>query len=263
MNTSVALITGASSGIGSDIATVLAEQKYNLILVARRESRLKSLSEILINKHGIQCHFIPCDLANTHDLDSLMDNAFSWAEKNKLVLNTLVNNAGNGYWGEFHAQPIENNQLTINLNITVPTQLCHQLIQKRLDQDSSSWILNVSSLSAILPAPRFAVYSGSKGYLRNFSEVLSYELRNSKISVTCSCPGGVLTEFMDHSGQTVKRNTGMMTSRDVAEQMVHAMFKGITLHVPGTFNKLARLTRVFPSSIRSLIVAQSMNVSVE
>ena len=72
MNTSVALITGASSGIGSDIATVLAKQKYNLILVARRESRLKSLSESLINRHGIQCHFIPCDLANTHDLDSLM-----------------------------------------------------------------------------------------------------------------------------------------------------------------------------------------------
>lgn len=263
MNNSTALITGASSGIGFDIANVLAEKRFNLILVARREDRLKSISESLVNQHHVQCHYIVCDLSEPSERGTLINDALFIADNNELVLDILVNNAGNGSWGNFSSQESEDHQRTISLNVSAPTLLCHQFINKRISKISPSWILNVSSLSAILPAPRFAVYSGTKGYLKNFSEALAHELRRTNISVTCSCPGGVLTEFMEHAGQSLKGKTGMMTSRDVAERMVDAMFRGDTIHVPGGFNKLARITSLLPSTIRSLIVEKSMNITVK
>src|SRR5690606_26929115 len=111
--------------------------------------------------------------------------------------------------------------------------------------------------------PRYAVYSATKAYVQRFSEILAYELRQSNIRVTCSCPGGVLTEFIENAGQELKGNTGMMTSAEVARLAVQAMFAGQLIHVPGLLNKFSALLRFLPLALKLRLVEKSMLVTVK
>lgn len=257
-----ALVTGASSGIGADIARELAARGYQLVLVARREERLRELAAELAERHGTRCAVITCDLSARDQLNGLMARVDQWLGQEQLTLGVLVNNAGTGVWANFPEQKRETSQRDIDINVTALTTLCHDFIDRALAHGQPAHILNIASVAAFLPTPRFAVYSGTKAYVRRLSEILAYELKGSNVRVTCSCPGGTLTEFMEHAGQELKGNTGMMASRDVARLSVDAMFAGKTLYVPGALNKLSLLARLLPARFQPGMVERSMLITV-
>lgn len=258
-----ALITGASSGIGYELALQLAERGYALLLVARREERLTALASKITAAYNTKVGVIRCDLANRDELGELMPKADVWLADQGETLTLLANNAGSGFWASFKDQDITQLQQGIDLNITALTTLSHAFVKRASDHGQPAHLLNVSSLAALLPAPRFAVYSGSKGYVVKFSEVLAYELRQSNISVTCVCPGGVLTEFIDQAGQELKGNLGMMAADTVARLSLEALFAGKLIVIPGTLNKASTLARLLPQGLRSRVIEQSMQIAVK
>lgn len=263
MNT--ALVTGASSGIGMDIARVLASEKYNLILVARRKERLEALAAELAQQEGIKACVLDCDLSDRAQLDGLLPRADEWLASENLSLTALVNNAGTGYWADFVEQDPAFFQKDIDLNITALTTLAHGFIDRAKQHGRTSHILNVGSVAGLLPTPKYAVYSSTKAYVVNFTKILGYELKRAKanISITVMCPGGVLTEFMDQSGQTLKNETGMMKSDEVARLGIAAMKRKQLIFVPGLMNKAATLLRFLPDPIRGFLVERSMEVTVK
>lgn len=262
---STALVTGASSGIGMDIARVLAGQKQHLILVARRKERLAELATELEQKEGIKVCVLDCDLSEREQLNALLPRADEWLTAHDLRLTSLVNNAGTGFWAYFEEQDPEFCQKDVDLNITALTTLTHGFITRAKQHGEHSRILNVASVAGLLPTPRYAVYSSTKAYVVNFTKILSYELKRGghNISITAMCPGGVLTEFMAQSGQTLKNETGMMKSADVARMGVTAMNQGKLIFVPGLMNKAATLLRFLPDPIRGFLVERSMEVTVK
>ncbi|MDF3031529.1 MAG: hypothetical protein K0R03_2087 [Moraxellaceae bacterium] len=257
-----ALVTGSSSGIGEDLARELAQRGYDLILVARRQERLEALAAELQVRHGIAALVLPCDLADRAQLNGLMARTEAWLGEGR-ELRVLVNNAGSGVWDWFENQSATISQRDIDLNITALTTLCHDFVARVRTLDGARHILNIASLAALLPAPRFAVYSASKSYVLRFSEILGYELRHSGIGVTCTCPGGVLTEFMQQAGQTLKGETGMMSSAEVARLAIEAMLRGEAVHVPGMLNKVSTLARFLPRALQLPVVERSMLVTVQ
>ena len=260
---STALITGASSGIGLDIARQLAARGLNLILVARRKELLDQLADELAAGHGITTTALACDLADRQSLATLFDDVDATLARHNDQLTVLVNNAGTGFWAPFADQDLAGLQRDIDLNVTALTTLSHGFINRARAHGQRSYLMNVASLAGILPTPQYATYSGTKGYVRFFTEILDYELRDSPISVTAACPGGVLTPFLDQAGQTVKKQTGIMTAPEVAKLCVDAMYAGKVVYVPGLLNKVAVYTNLLPRRLRGWLLERSMMVSVE
>lgn len=257
-----ALVTGASSGIGQDIARELAQRGHDLILVARRRERLDELAREITAATGVSCLVLPCDLADRDQLNGLMARTQDWLAAGR-HLTVLVNNAGTGVWENFDQQSAAISQRDIDLNVTALTTLCHGFVALAQEHGQPAHILNIASLAAMLPTPRFAVYSATKSYVLRLSEILAYELRDSRIRVTCACPGGVLTEFMEMAGQELKGEVGMMRPDEVARLSVDAMFEGRTVFVPGLLNKASTLARFLPAALKIRLVERSMRVTVK
>lgn len=258
----VALVTGTSSGIGQDIARNLAKRGYDLILVARREERLNELAAELKTSFNADSLVLPCDLTNRDELNGLFARTTTWLEQGR-ALTILVNNAGAGVWAYFHKQSAEVAQRDIDLNVTALTILSRQFVDVATAHNQPSYILNVASMAGILPTPRYAVYSSTKAFVMRLTELVAYELRSTNIQVSCVCPGGVLTEFMDHSGQNLKGELGMMKSDVVANKAIEAMFKGKLFFVPGLMNKLTTFVRFLPRFVKLPAVERSMLLTVE
>ena len=237
MKNQLAIVTGASSGIGMDIAKILARHGFNLVITARRLSRLQELANFL---KTVRCFPFVCDLSRAGSGKELFEQARAIAQENNLTLTILVNNAGAGVWNGFIDNEIERELVNIDLNIRAVTELTHYCIQEMARHGQQSYVLNVSSLAAYLATPNYAVYSASKAYLRFFTEILSSELSKSKISFSCVCPGGTRTEFVALAGQQLKAASeiGMMNSDVVAEIAVNGMFKKKLIIIPGFLNKL-------------------------
>ena len=176
---STALITGASSGIGEDIARQLAARGLNLILVARRKELLDKLADELAASHGITATALACDLADRKSLAALFDQVDTALAEHNDTLTVLVNNAGTGFWAPFADQDLAGLQRDIDLNVTALTTLSHGFIKRAQAHGQPGYLLNIASLAGILPTPRYATYSATKGYVRFFTEVLDYELRDS------------------------------------------------------------------------------------
>ena len=192
-----------------------------------------------------------------------MARAQAWVAAQGLVLTVLVNNAGSGVWDLFENVPREIAQRDIDLNVTALTTLTHDFVAVARAHAQPAYVLNIASLAAMLPAARFAVYSATKSYVVAFSEVLGYELRDSNVRVTCVCPGGVKTEFLELAGQELKKDVGMMTSPDVARLSVDAMLRADAVYVPGVLNKVSALARFLPRSLKLRIVEKSMRMAVQ
>ncbi len=251
-----ALVTGASSGIGAEIARQLAAQKHNLVLTARRRDRLEALAAELTSKHSIQATIIEADLNTTDGADQLIAELNS---KN-LPITHLINNAGFGYYGPFLNQTLADIDAMLEVDIRAVTILCQKLGQQMADRGGGK-ILNVASFAALAPIPRYAVYSGAKAYVIAFSQALRHELKNKNVSISVLCPGFTKTEFHEVSRH---RKSSLMRSTELSvEQVARAGLRGLArgqfLIIPGWWYKLSHLAAtLLPRSLMSSLSAASV-----
>ena len=239
-----AVVTGASSGIGREIACVLAEQGHDLVLVARRGPVLEALAEDLRQRCGVQAHTVALDLGDRDAPRRLAQQL----QADDIVPAVLVNNAGFGLYGAHAKQDPEQVRALLELNIVALTLLTRQLLPPML-QAGRGRILNIASTAAFLPGPRMATYFASKAYVLSYSEALAEELAGRGISVTALCPGPTRSEFFERAGMSpaVLAMGRMPSSREVAEFGVRAMQRGQRVAIHGASNHLlAFLPRLAP-----------------
>ncbi len=244
-----AVITGASAGLGADFARQLAAQGWHLVLVARRLDRLQALADEIRNAHrDIEIEVIALDLAQPDAPTTLLDRATT---RNRQV-HALINNAGFGTYGPFEELPWSRQQDMLLLNIVRLTELCWQFARHMREHGQPAHILNVGSMAAFQPTPFFAAYGATKAYVRNFSESLAWELRDSAIRVSCLSPGATRTEFSDVAGIDIPAlsDRTQMESPDVVRRGIAGMLAGKPQIVPGFVNHLnAWLARLLPRGV--------------
>lgn len=234
-----ALVTGASSGIGYNIARYLSDIGYELIVVARRKDCLENLKRECSTKVEI----IVLDLSiedNVYKLYSLV--------KNKKI-DMLVNNAGVGSFGKFDCTSISSDIFMINLNITT-LHILTKLFLKDMKKRNSGYILNVGSLAGFCPGPLMSTYYATKSYVVRLTQAISYELKKekSKVVISVLCPGPVNTHFNDTLGISFGKFT--LSSNYVAKYAIMKCLKGRVVIVPGIINKIVRLcNKIIPDII--------------
>lgn len=231
-----ALITGASSGIGLELARIMAANKHPLILVARRADVLQQLKQELEAGHGIPVEVVTADLSAPGQASAL----HAQCRERGWVVNCLVNNAGYGDYGVVQAAKLDTYANLLQLNITALTELS-ALFAEDMKQRGAGRIMNVASLAGFMPGPNFAVYAASKAYVMHFTEALNYELRGSGVSATVLCPGITETGFVSRAGMasaTLARGP-MMDARSVAQCGYDGMMAGRLNVVPGWKNKIS------------------------
>lgn len=239
-----ALITGASTGLGADFAQILAERKYNLILVARNEGRMTEIANQLTKKHNITCHVIRADLAKHGSATKLFEDV----KARNLTVDILINNAGYGLWGAFGSSNFHEMSGMMHLNMNTLTELTRLFLPDMTAQKSGK-ILNVASTAAFQPGPWMAVYYATKAYVLSFSEALAVELKNTGVSVTTLCPGPTKTEFFDRAkmGNSRMKNMLFANSMACAQTGIDAMFQDRAVVIDGVMNWTLTLTaRLLP-----------------
>ncbi len=233
----IALITGASKGIGKAIAEELAGRKIDLLLIARTEELLKTIAEDLHTKYAIQADHLAVDLSK----DDAVEQIMHWCENKKKDISILVNNAGYGLSGSFEKYSITEQRDMMLVNMQVPVQLTHALLPS-LRKQSQAYILNIASTAAYQAVPGLSLYAASKAFILNFSRGLNYELRDSTVSVTAICPGATATDFPKRAMVSAKATKAAekvnMSPENVAKIAVKAMFDKKTEMIAGFFNKL-------------------------
>nr|MBI1232099.1 SDR family NAD(P)-dependent oxidoreductase [Cytophagales bacterium] len=245
------LITGASSGIGYQMAEQLAAKKFNLILVARSGDVLKRMKVELSSIYGVDVQFITMDLSVPENAKKLFDIVKSQS----LLVTHLVNNAGFGDYGSFLETSMENEVDMINLNVSSLVILT-KLFAQDMALRKSGRIMNVASILSFLPFPYYSVYSATKTFVIAFSETLAAELEDTGVVVTTLCPGTVETPFhTDGMRKTNAMSTNKpMPAKDVAAAGVNLLLHGKGKKVVG-FNNwfISNLPRITPSSIMMTI----------
>lgn len=190
-----ALITGASSGIGLELARIHAKSKGDLILVARSKDKLEKLRSDLMNEHGVEVRIISKDLISQNAANEIFEEVSEWG----IELDYLINNAGFGGRGKFHEREWSQDLSMINLNVVALTALT-RLFLPGMVQRNKGKILNVSSTASFMPGPLQAVYFATKAYVTFFSNAIAEELRDTNVTVTNLMPGATETEFAKVSG---------------------------------------------------------------
>lgn len=246
-----ALITGASAGIGEELARVMAADGYDLVLVARSRDRLESLGRELEAAHGVRVTVLPADLAGPQAPAVL----FAQVEGLGLVVDVLVNNAGFGLYGPFVASggdaPTDaaRELEMIALNIAALTHLTKLFLPAMVARGRGR-VMNVASTAAFQPGPLMAVYFATKAYVLSFSEAIGVELKRSGVTVTTLCPGPTATEFAAAAameGSRLFKQGGVMTAAEVARAGYEGMMEGRSVVIPGTRNRImAHATRLVP-----------------
>lgn len=246
------LITGASSGIGRELALLFARDGYRLVLVSRSQQALTALADTLQNKHGVCVNVIAMDLACAEAAASLLQEL----QQRQLHIDILVNNAGFGVYGEFHRADRAVQLEMIQLNVTTLTDLTKLLLPDMVSKRSGK-ILNVASTAAFQPGPLMAVYYATKAYVLSFSEALANELHGSGVTVTVLCPGPTPTGFQRRAGVQSSRvfSGHMVDAATVARIGYEGLMRGRLLVIPGVRNRLlACLVRVVPRQTVTRIV---------
>ncbi len=192
---STALITGASSGIGADIARELARRGHGVVLVARREERLLELANELRVTHGVRAEALGCDLTDAAARDALVGRVGELG----LTIEVLVNNAGFGTAGNFHEIDADDDLRMLRTNAEAVLALTHAVVPGMVSRRRGA-ILQVASTAAFQPIPRQATYAATKAFVLSFAEALHTELKPHGIAVTALCPGPVRTEFVEVAG---------------------------------------------------------------
>lgn len=250
-----ALITGASAGIGREFARQLAGRAGAIVLVARREERLRELQDDL-TKHNpnLDVHIRKTDLANSFELEELI----AWLEREKIDVDLLINNAGVGDLGHFATIDPARLEQILHVNMVALTVLTRRLLPGMIARKRGA-ILNVSSSAGFLPIEGFAVYAASKAFVTAFSEALREEVRGKGVSVCALCPGPVHTEFMQIAQRPGKQpymagpELVHISAEIVARVGLAAIQRNQALAIPGFLMKLGMLiVRLTPMSILRL-----------
>ncbi len=250
--THTALITGASSGIGYELAKLFARDRHNLVLVARSGAKLTQFAGELERQFGVSATTISLDLTSLSAPQVLFDQLHSRG----IVPHFLVNNAGYGVLGEFSQVSLEECLGQIQLNITALTEITRVFLPQMIHQGSGK-ILNVASTAGFQPGPRMAVYYATKAYVISLSEALASELRGSGITVTCLCPGPTDTGFQKRArteDSVLLKRLQPMSAKAVAQDGYRGLMSGRTLVISGLRNWLvAESTRFAPRRIVTAI----------
>jgi hypothetical protein len=231
-----ALITGASSGIGLELATLLARGGHDVVLVARSRERLEQIARGLAEEFRVSAAVFPADLSDPASPRRIGEELRARA----LTVDVLVNNAGFGVSGLFARTSLETELEMIRVNVCSLTHLTKLVLPGMLERGRGR-ILNVASTAAFQPGPLMAVYYATKAYVLSFSEALSNETAGTGVTVTALCPGPTLTEFQKRAGVEETRLFRSPLTRDtisVARAGYEAMMKGQRLVVPGLGNRM-------------------------
>jgi uncharacterized protein len=245
------VITGASSGIGRALVQTFARHGHPVLTVARREDRLLALAQETA-AHG---HAAVYPLVLDITAEGAPQALFAEAVRVFGQVDVLINNAGMSPYQEFTELQYPLLRQTLRLNVEAMTTLCHLFLPHMLAHGRPSHIVNVGSVGAYLPLPYFAVYTGSKHYLRAFTNMLYHECRGTNVHVSALHPGGVLTEFSALAGQGLRRSAvrNMMTPEQVADKAYPAILKGKRVIFLSTVDRLGALAGKllpFPWAIR-------------
>lgn len=249
-----ALITGASSGIGLELASLFAANGKPLILTARRHDKLQQVAANLRSNHSVDVRVIPADLANAESIKQLCEAIYT----EKLIVSVLVNNAGFGSVGKFSTIGDAKQSEMLAVNVVALTILTRKFLPAMIENKSGG-ILNVASVAAYQPGPYMAVYYATKAYVLSFSEALREELRGTGVSVTCLLPGPTESEFGSVSGLDQFRffTTGALSANRVAQLGYQAFQKQKATAIPGIRNKfMVSIVKHLPHSLTSKFVAR-------
>ena len=246
------LVTGASSGIGRELALVFGANKSNLILVARSQSKLEELARELRTRHGVGVSIFSKDLSEPGAAEAL-DAELREA---RLTVDVLVNNAGFGVHGPFAEIELERQRQMIQLNMLALTELCRLLLPGMRERGRGG-ILNVASTAAFQPGPFMAVYYATKSYVLSFTAALAEEVSGEPVTVTCLCPGPTRTGFAAEAGMetTPLFKAFAMDAPEVARQGYRGFRAGKRLVVVGVGNKLGAFSaRLAPRWVAAKLV---------
>lgn len=230
-----ALITGASSGIGLEFAHIFAKNGHDLVLIARSEDKLTELAKKIESSYSVKVKVLPKDLSDKNAPQEIFDEL----QRENIEVEYLVNNAGFGGYGRFYETDWKKEEAMIQVNITALAELS-KLFVKQMVKRNSGRILNVASTAAFQPGPLMSVYYASKAFVLSLSEAMAYELKDTKVTVTCLCPGPTKSNF--HIAANIKASKlakGINASAyDVALYGYNAMMKGKFIAIEGFMNKI-------------------------
>jgi short-subunit dehydrogenase len=247
------LITGASTGIGFELAKLFARDKYKLVLSANNQARLTACAERIAAEYDVPVEAIAQNLAKPGAAKKLVDEI----NKRNLDIDVLVNNAGFGVLGLFARTEVGRETELLQVNVVALTELTKLLVPGMVERQSGK-ILNVGSTAGFVPGPGMAVYYASKAYVLSFSEALANELHGTGVTVTVLCPGPTRTEFQARAGITDSRLFNLMkpmSAARAAKKGYLAMLRGQTVVIPGLTNKaMAGFSRLVPRELIPQVV---------
>jgi short-subunit dehydrogenase len=255
------LITGASSGIGLELARVFARNGYPLIITATVESELAGVARELTHQHGVEVLFVAQNLLKPQAAEQL----YSAVQSKRLRIDILVNNAGIGYRGAFVRQPLYTQMEMIRLNIESVVAMTRLFVPDMVSRGEGR-VLNVASTGSFMAAPQMAVYHATKAFVLSFSEAVSSELKETGVTMTALCPGATDTHFFPRAEAvetTVFQKGNVMSPRDVAEEGYRALMKGERVHIAGGLNKAMVFSSRFVPEFILAKLAESIYADVK
>ena len=254
------MVTGASSGLGWQLSELLAQKGYHLIAVSNQPAELEELKKNLELTYSISVLTVNMDLAREVAAKLLFD----YCEEKDLPVEVLVNNAGMLVYGETASVQYSQAQAILQLHMTTPALLC-RLFCEKMKENGQGYILNVSSISAVMPYPTISFYGPTKSFLRNFSRALRTELKPMGVNVTCLLPGAMDTSLLKkyHCNPKVAKKVRIVKHPEkVARAGIKALFRKRSECIPGILNKLIIWLLPFvPQFIIGLIYKRSRSIS--
>lgn len=253
----VALVTGASAGLGRELARLFAKDGHDVVLVARSAPKLEELAAELRKDHGVEAHVIPADLVDPGAPAAIEREV----EKRGLSIDFLVNNAGFGSNGAFLDLDLKRELDMIDVNVRALLELSHRFgvaMKKR----GSGRVMNIASTAGFQPGPFMSTYYATKAFVVSFTEGLAHELEGTGVTATCYCPGATATEFASTAGNDKTRlfqRSGVADAKEVAADAYRAMMKGQLLSIHGVLNWIAMQSVRFTPRAVIRSVAASLN----
>ena len=243
-----ALITGASSGIGLELARVFAQERWSLVLLARNEARLTELADQLEGEHRIRTRVLPKDLSEHTAADEVFETL------RDLPITALVNNAGVGFYGPFAQSDLREQHSVMQINMVTLVRLTHLFLKPMLYHRKGR-ILNVASTAAFQPGPNVSVYYASKAFVYSFSYALGMELEGTGVTLTTLCPGTTRTRFFSRGHFSGTHGPVVMDAPAVALAGYRGLMQGKRVVIPGVRNRiLSALARLGPARAAGSVV---------